>query len=115
MLICVFGKKRSGKDTVANYLCEYHGFKKAPPFAVFKYALAQWFDWDERHLEGSLKEVVDPRWGFSPRTILQIFGSELMKEDLGTRIPEYKAIVGNDIWAKVFSTWLRNKTPMINL
>lgn len=105
MIVAVSGYKRSGKDTVGNILCDKHNFKKAPPFAIFKKAIAEWFGWDDRHLNGELKEVVDEKWGFSPRQIMQVFGTELMKEELGKLIPQYKETVGNSIWAKVFCEW----------
>ena len=105
MIVAISGYKRSGKDTVGNMLCESYGFQKAPPFAIFKKALAEWFGWDDRHLDGELKEVVDEKWGFSPRQIMQVFGTELMKEKLGELLPEYKKVIGNSIWAKVFSEW----------
>ena len=105
MLICISGKKRSGKDTIANYLCKYHGYTKAPPFAIFKTSIANWFDWDARWMEGEFKEKVDSRWGVSPRRMLQIFGTELCKEDLSKRIPEFGRVTGNAIWARIFSTW----------
>lgn len=109
MLIAISGYKRSGKDTTGDFLCQYYGFQKAPPFAIFKKSLAEWFDWDDRHLDGELKEVVDTRWGFSPRQIMQVFGTELMKEKLGELLPEYKEIVGNGLWAKIFCEWYRKQ------
>lgn len=115
MLICVVGKKRAGKDTVKNILIRHHGYRPAQKFAQpFKTAFLEWFDWNEaEHFEGGLKEVVDPEWGFSPRQILQIFGTELMKEDLGKRIPLYAETVGRAIWAKIFVNWYK-KQPRNN-
>jgi hypothetical protein len=91
MLLCISGKKWSGKDTVANYLCNYCGFTKAPPFAVFKYAIASWFDWDEQ--------------------ALQAIGNECLKEDLGRHLPVYKETVGDAIWVKVFRNWYAKQDP----
>jgi len=105
VLICVTGKKRSGKDSLGAYLIDKHNYIKARPLAVFKFAFADWFGWDERHLEGELKEVVDERYGFSPRELMQVFGTELMKYDLGKRLPKYKEACGNDIWVYSFLDW----------
>lgn len=105
MLVCVTGKKRSGKDSLGAYLIDKHNYVKARPLAVFKFAFADWFGWDERHLEGELKEVVDERYGFSPRELMQVFGTELMKYDLGKRLPKYKETCGNDIWIFSFLDW----------
>ena len=105
MLICVTGKKRSGKDSLGTYLIDKYNYAKARPLAVFKFAFADWFGWDERHLEGELKEVVDERYGFSPRELMQVFGTELMKYDLGKRLPKYKETCANDIWVFSFLDW----------
>lgn len=105
MLICVTGKKRSGKDSLGAYLIDKYNYVKARPLAVFKFAFADWFGWDERHLEGELKETVDERYGFSPRELMQVFGTELMKYDLGERLPKYKEVCGNDVWVFSFLDW----------
>ena len=115
MLIAVCGKKRSGKDTLGEYLCKVYGFEHAQKFAQpFKDIAVDWFGWDDRHLEGDLKEVVDPEWGFSPRQFLQTFGNEVMKDDLGAHFPAYKAIVGDGIWVKVFLNWYEKQDKSKN-
>ena len=105
MLLGIVGKKRSGKDTMGDYLVEAYGFKKARPLAIFKDATAEWLGWDERHLDGELKEVVDELYGFSPRQLWEKFGSEVMKDDLGTRLPLYHQTCGNEIWVRAFHRW----------
>lgn len=106
-LLAVTGKKRSGKDTVANYLQAEHGYLKLPSLAsAFKDVAAQWFDWDpEYHYEGAGKEEVDPYWGFSPRQFLQTFGTEIMKTELQKYFPEYAKNIGDKIWTIIY---LRN-------
>jgi hypothetical protein len=105
MLIALTGLKRTGKDTVGDILRARYGFEKARPFAVFKTALAEWFDFTPEQVDGEFKETVDHRWGFSPRQVFQIFGSELMKDDLSRHLPLFGETVGEDIWAKVWSIW----------
>ena len=110
MLVVVTGKKRSGKDTLGNYLVQKYGFIKAQSLAdPFKKAGCEWFGWDERHLNGELKELIDPVWGFSPREFFQVFGTEIMKQDLGRHFPLYAFTVGNSIWVKVFLNWYRKQ------
>jgi hypothetical protein len=105
MLIGITGKKRSGKDTAGFYLRDTYGFTKARPLAIFKDSFKEWFGWDERHMEGDLKEVVDPLFGFSPRQLMQVFGTELMKYDLGNHIPGFAHVCGEDIWIRSFVRW----------
>lgn len=111
MLVGITGKKRSGKDTAGQYLVDKYGFIKARPIAVFKEAFPEWFGWDERHMNGDLKEEVDPLFGFSPRQIMQVFGTELMKQDLGRHIPLFAETCGEEIWARAFVRWYEKQPP----
>ena len=104
-LIVVTGLKRSGKDTLGDLLVKEFGYKKAQPFACFKPAIKQWFGFNEEQMNGSLKEVRDERWGLSPREIMQVFGTELMREDLPRHLPEHGKIVGKQLWALIFRDW----------
>ena len=104
-LIVITGLKQSGKDTMADYLVKEHGYIKAQPFACFKPAIADWFKFNKEQMNGKLKEVIDPRWGASPRQIMQVFGTDLMKTEMGRLLPEYKKVTGDDLWAKVFREW----------
>ncbi len=104
-LMVVTGHKRSGKDTFGDYLVHSYGYKKAQPFACFKPAIKDWFGFSEEQMNGSLKEVRDPRWGLSPREIMQVFGTELMREDLPRRLPEHEKVVGKKLWALIFRDW----------
>lgn len=110
MLIALTGYKRSGKDTLADALCSVSPkMVKARPFAIFKEALGQWFGFDEEQMNGSRKEEIDMRWGFSPRQIFQVFGTEIMKRDLSYRIPLFGEVTGNMVWARVFTEWFNRQ------
>jgi hypothetical protein len=79
MIIGLGFKKRSGKDTVADHLTRVHGFQKFSWADPLKEACKAAFDWTDEHVHGDLKEVVDPRWGFTPRHALQHVGTELFR------------------------------------
>lgn len=86
MIIGLTGKARSGKDTVAEHICstcffEHYWFSKP-----MKDACAAMFNWDERHLYGELKEVVDPRFGVSPRVAVQTLGTEWGRDTINQNI-----------------------------
>jgi hypothetical protein len=76
MLIGIAGRARSGKDTIAAYLVEKYGFQQYSFATPMKDFLQDMFQWDDRHTDGDLKDVLDPVWGFSPREALQLFGTE---------------------------------------
>lgn len=84
-IIGIIGRSRSGKDTVANIIqkeCK-HSYKIVRLSAPIKEAAIALFDFNNDQIEGALKEIVDPRWGVSPRQVFQKLTQEMMKY-LGT-------------------------------
>lgn len=109
MIILLCGKKRVGKDTVADYLCVKYGFVKYSFADPMKRACKEIFMFTDEQLWGKKKEVIDPRLGITPRRILQVFGTELMRHDIHKHIPELlKAIPLNTLWIQRFKWWYEN-------
>lgn len=54
--------------------------------------------WDDRHVYGTLKETIDPKWGISPRKFLQVFGTDMMQKVL-SKVTGYKW--GRGHWVKL--------------
>lgn len=91
MLIGIVGLIGSGKDTVANRLVEKHGYIRDSFAKSLKDAVASMFNWDREMLEGNTsesrewREKPDAFWSerfgreVTPRTILQQFGTEVMR------------------------------------
>jgi hypothetical protein len=91
MIIGVTGLIGSGKDTIADYLCTFHGFKRVSFAASLKDAVSSVFGWDRELLEGSTKssrewrEKRDEWWSdrlgmeITPRWILQYWGTEVCR------------------------------------
>ena len=88
MIIGIVGKKRSGKDTIADHLCEKHRFRKYSLALPMKIACKEIFLFDDSQMWGDKKEVIDERYGVTPRKILQVFGTELFQYDIYNHIPE---------------------------
>jgi hypothetical protein len=99
MLIGVSGKKRAGKDTAGKFLVEDHGFKAMAFAEPLKEAAKIIFGWTEEHVNGRLKEVIDPFWGFSPRWALQHMGTEAMRK-----------VIDDQIWVKAT---MRKALPLV--
>jgi hypothetical protein len=92
MIIGVCGFISSGKDTIADYLVNFHEFRRDSYAGTLKDAVAAVFGWDRELLEGRTKEArawreqVDPWWAerldmpnLTPRLALQLWGTEVCR------------------------------------
>jgi len=109
-IIGITGLIGSGKDTAADFLCTFHGFKRMSFASTLKDAISSIFSWDRELLEGSTKasrewrEQVDPWWAarlgiphLTPRWVLQQWGTEVARKSFH-----------DDIWVASVENKLRN-------
>lgn len=116
MIIGIAGLIGSGKDTAADYLCTFHGFKRMSFGGALKDAVSQIFNWDRELLEGSTKhsrewrEQIDEWWAtrlnipnLTPRWVLQQWGTEVARKSFH-----------DDIWIASVENKLRsNKDDIV--
>jgi len=109
-IIGICGFIGSGKDTAADYLVNFHEFRRDSFAATLKDAVAAVFNWDRELLEGRTKqarewrEQVDPWWAdrlkmpeLTPRLALQLWGTEVCRRGFH-----------DDIWIASLEARLRN-------
>jgi hypothetical protein len=115
MIIGFVGFIGSGKDTAADYLVNFHEFRRDSFANTLKDAVAAVFGWDRVLLEGRTKEArewreqVDLWWAerlniprLTPRYILQYWGTEVCRKGFH-----------DDIWIASLENKIRKTTDNI--
>jgi len=116
MIIGITGLKRSGKDTIADYIKDKYNYKKMALADSLKKACQEIFLFDDDQLWGDKKDLIDARYNTTPRKILQVVGSELFQFDIYNYIPEIsKAVPLRMLWVnrvllEIYK--MQNKAPI---
>jgi hypothetical protein len=115
MIIGFVGLIGAGKDTAADYLVNFHGFRRDSFANTLKDAVSNVFGWDRTLLEGRTtqarewREQVDPWWAerlgmpkLTPRWVLQYWGTEVCRHGFH-----------DDIWIASVENKMRKTTDNI--
>jgi len=115
VIIGICGFIGSGKDTIADYLVNFHEFRRESFANSLKDAVSAVFGWDRDMLEGRTKqsrewrEQVDPWWSsrlnmpnLTPRWVLQYWGTEVCRKGFN-----------DDIWIASLENKLQNTTDNV--
>lgn len=113
-VIGVNGFAGSGKDTVAQYFIQNHGYRRISMADAVKDVLTVVFGWDRQMLQGDTpesrkwREQPDPYWSevmgedFTPRLAMQRTGTELfrntMHTDIWCHVVRRQILSNNDKW-----------------
>jgi hypothetical protein len=112
MIIGICGLIGSGKDTAADYLVGFHGFRRDSFANTLKDAVSAVFGWDRELIEGrtpearAWREQVDSWWAtrldiphLTPRWILQYWGTDVLRNHFH-----------DDIWIAALESRLARRT-----
>lgn len=105
-LIGIIGKAGAGKDTLGDYIKQnYNGVRYA--FAdPIKDITRKMFLFDEEQLYGNKKEVIDERWGITPRQSFQVIGTNIMQLGIYGYMPNMLDKVPiHGFWVYHFKLW----------
>ena len=115
MIIGFVGFIGSGKDTAADYLVNFHGFRRDSFATTLKDAVSAVFGWDRLMLEGrtaesrAWREQVDTWWAqrlnmphLTPRWILQHWGTDVLRNHFN-----------DDIWIASLEHKLQRSTDNV--
>lgn len=116
-LIGIVGQKRCGKDTIADYLIKNNSFQRYSFADPIKRGAMEMFGFTEAQMWGSAedKETVDPRWGISPRRMLQLMGTELFQFDITKHLTEDEFPIGREVWVHRFKLWYEDQTKKLTI
>jgi hypothetical protein len=114
MIFSISGFIGSGKDTIADFLVNSHGFRRESWASSLKDAVSSVFGWDRILLEGKTsesrkwREIPDEWWSnrlnmeITPRKILQEWGTDVCREAFH-----------DEIWVASLENKLRKTTDNI--
>jgi hypothetical protein len=95
-IIAICGAKRSGKDVLAEHLVKKYNYTRIAFAEPLKIAVKGLFNFDDdqvgigEDIGSDRKDIIDERWGITPRAALQFFGTEMMQEKIQELLPNIK-------------------------
>lgn len=96
LIVALCACKHSGKDVCANYLVQTAGFTHEKFAGPLKETCMKLFDLNDEQVHGNSKDVMDHRWGQTPRAIMQFVGTEMFQHKLQELLPH----LGRNFWSR---------------
>lgn len=112
-LIGICGEMRHGKTTICDMLKAHYEFTEYAFAHPLKEGCKVLFSLSDEQVYGDMKEVVDIRWGATPRYILQQVGTDMFREKLKIYLSEIH--VESTLWIANFLRWFRQNPQYSNV
>ena len=94
-IIAICGYKRSGKDTIAEYLTKNYNYNHYKITDKLRKIVQLLFNLNDNDYEIN-KEKIDNRWNITPRKMMQFIGTEVFQYKIQELLPD----IGRDFWIK---------------
>lgn len=89
-IIAICGPKRSGKDTIANYIVAKYGYKHFKIASKLKDVCGLLFGFTQEQMEDDTKDIIDTKYNITPRKAMQFVGTEMMQYKIQELLPNVK-------------------------
>ena len=97
-IIGICGRKRCGKDTVAEFLSREYGYSNKKISQDLKKVIQLLFGFTDDQIESDAKDAMDEKWCVTPRRTMQFFGTEIMQYKIQEILPN----IGKRFWIESF-------------
>lgn len=104
-IIALCGYKSSGKDFVANYITKKYNYRHEKISKKLKNTIQMLFDLTDDQIEGTQKEMIDEKWGVSPRKLMQFIGTDVFQY----KLPEILPDCNRTFWIKSMCNEIKEK------
>lgn len=98
-LLLLVGEIGSGKSTLANILTKYGYYEETFASPIKQFAINIGFDIDDIYGNQVQKNKVNDFWQISGRQFMQLFGTDLCRELLPSKIP--MQLNGRNLWVRI--------------
>jgi hypothetical protein len=102
-LIGFLAKRQRGKDTICDYITKHHNYQKKSFAEPLKKGVQCFFNFTDEQLYTDKKEIIDDKWGVSPREVFQIIGTNIVRDQFD--ILFNNKIKGETFWIQNFNIW----------
>lgn len=106
VLIGIVGLKRTGKDTMADYLIKNYGYNKVAFADPIKDILNILFGWDKELLESNMKDE-KCELDVIPRDMMKWIGTDIFQYEIYKKFPNLK-IKKNTIWVEAIKNKIKD-------
>lgn len=86
-IIAIVGRRRVGKDTLADFFVREHGYVKIKFATPLKDCVKHLFCFSDSQMEDDSKDLPDPYWNVTPRQVLQFVGTDFLQNHLSSILP----------------------------